>query len=349
MSFAIVSRKLTEIKPAYLLCRQPAETDQATSGNIEDGCSESSEVDWSWVEKVECLRASESRVAKGGERAELETGSTPASPTNENTGRKRDCERRETVASRSVAMSVTATAKSVVGVSLCPSLGSTLLDNQNYSNSCRQHHRQRNDDSNNNDYNDETITRCNATNEAVDRENRDHGTTITTATATIITGSVTANSWIRASMRRLRHLRLPDGTQRDGGNDTVNNNRRAVAVSAPNSLPDIALIAPEVLAAQTNGSGTSDPRPSSAPARNAVVTISASTAPPRRTGRQLAGRSRGARNQETSSRQGSLGSTTTVSDITALGSTTCSSSFDGGSISLTPSTTISPQRAASRR
>ncbi|XP_020300581.1 uncharacterized protein LOC109864096 isoform X2 [Pseudomyrmex gracilis] len=334
------------------LMRQPAETDQATSGNIEDGCSESSEVDWSWVEEVECPRASESLVANGGERAEREEERS-ASPTDENTGRKRDCEHRETVVSRSVAMSVTATAKSLVDVSLCSPLGNALLDNQNYSNSCRQHRRLRNDNSNNNDDNDdeETITRCNATNETVDRENRDHGTAVTTTTATIITSSVTANSWMRASMRRLRHLRLPDGTQRDGSNDTTNNNRRTAPVSAPNSLPDIALIAPEVLAAQTNSSGTSGPllRPSSAPARNTVITISAGTTTPRRTGRQLAGRLRGARNQEASSRQGSLGSTTTVSDITASGTTTCSSSFDGGSISPTFSTTISPRRAASRR
>uniref|UniRef100_A0A6V7M2F4 Transporter n=1 Tax=Bracon brevicornis TaxID=1563983 RepID=A0A6V7M2F4_9HYME len=68
-------------------------------------------------------------------------------------------------------------------------------------------------------------------------------------------------SWIRASMRRLRHLRLPE----------TDRNRRVVSTTmcrestGPNSLPDIASIAPEILAIHTNSSD-SGLRPSSAPA-----------------------------------------------------------------------------------
>lgn len=58
-----------------------------------------------------------------------------------------------------------------------------------------------------------------------------------------------STSWLRASMRRLRHLRMPEAPESP--------------VAAPVSLPDIALVAPEILAAQTNGTSL---RPSSAPA-----------------------------------------------------------------------------------
>ncbi|XP_067212296.1 uncharacterized protein bdg isoform X2 [Linepithema humile] len=325
------------------LTRQTPEIESATA--TEDGCSDGSEVDWSWLEEVDGLRAAEPFTTVGGERDEP-GGRRSASPTNGNTGRRRARDHHETEATRSVAMSVTVTAKPLaVGDSRWPSSGGALLDRQNNNNSRR--HRQRcNGDNNNNDdgdEDDEATARCNATNEAVDRENHDVSTT------TITTGSVaaTANSWMRASMRRLRHLRLPEGTQRRGNELT---NRRAAIVSAPNSLPDIALIAPEILAAQTNGgnSGTLL-RPASAPARNATA---AGVATPRRTGRQFAGggRSRGARSREASSRQGSLGSTTTVSDTTvASGITTCSSSFGGASTSPPSSTATSPQRATSRR
>ncbi|XP_070170199.1 uncharacterized protein [Polyergus mexicanus] len=334
------------------LTRQSPEAESATS--VEDGCSEGSEVDWSWLEEVECLRAAES-LAIGGER-DGEQGGDASSPTDESAGRRRACYGRETAATRSAAMSVTATAKSLaVGGSRWPSPGGALLDCQNNNNNIgRRSGRHRNVNNNNDDDedNDDEAARCNATNEAVDRENR-YGTTTTTTTTTTtsipIAGSIaaTANSWMRASMRRLRHLRLPEGTQRGAGEPA---NRRAASVSAPNSLPDIALIAPEILAAQTNG-GTSSTllRPSSAPARNAAIAAAAGVATPRRTGRQFTGggRSRGARNRETaSSRQGSLGSTTTTSDITASGNTTCSS---GASTSPASSTATTPQRIASRR
>ncbi|XP_063990631.1 sodium-dependent transporter bedraggled isoform X2 [Diachasmimorpha longicaudata] len=78
-----------------------------------------------------------------------------------------------------------------------------------------------------------------------------------------------ANSWVRASMRRLRHLRLPEADRaRRPPPQSINNDstiESSVVISAPNSLPDIALIAPEILAAQTNGSAGGVLRPSSAP------------------------------------------------------------------------------------
>ncbi|XP_011057894.1 PREDICTED: uncharacterized protein LOC105148089 [Acromyrmex echinatior] len=308
------------------LTRQPPEVESAIKPS-EDVCSEGSEVDWSWLEEVEYLRAAES-LAIAGERNE-QGGRVNAVPTNGSAGRRRASEHRETTMGRSVAMSVTATAKSLAGGgSRWPSSsGALLLDRQNNNNNNRRssgrHRRYRNGNNNNNDDDDDeaaaAAARCNATNEAVDRENRDC----------------------------LRHLRLPEGTQRAnvGGNEPAN--RRAAIVSAPNSLPDIALIAPEILAAQTNGSSASGAllRPSSAPARNVIAGV----ATPRRTGRQFAGgRSQGSRNREVSSRQGSLGSTTTASDTTASGNTTCSSSFGGGSSSAPSSTATSPQRAAVR-
>ncbi|KAL0120689.1 hypothetical protein PUN28_008393 [Cardiocondyla obscurior] len=331
------------------LTRQPPEAESAT-GAAEDVCSEGSEVDWSWVEEVDYLRAAES-LAVAGEQEWRERGIPSKSGS---AGRRRACEPRETAAGRSVAMSVTAAAKSLAGGGSrwSSSGGALLLDRQTGSNNNRRsgggrHRRARGGSENGNDGeddDDEAARCCNATNEVADRDNRDAGATITGASAA---GSVVvaANSWMRASMRRLRHLRLPDGTQRPANGESAN--RRAAVVSAPNSLPDIALIAPEILAAQTNGSGTSGTllRPSSAPARNAA----AGATTPRRAGRQVTGRSRGARNREVSSRQGSLGSTTTASDTTASGNTTCSSSFGGGSSSTPSSTVTSPQRVASRR
>ncbi|XP_011631606.1 uncharacterized protein LOC105423533 isoform X2 [Pogonomyrmex barbatus] len=356
------------------LTRQSSEAESATDVT-EDVCSEGSEVDWSWLEEVDCLRAVES-FAAAGERGKQE-GWVNAIPTKSGSaGRRRACERHETATDRSAVMSVTATAKSLAnGGERWPSSGGALLLDQNSSNNRhngRQHRRHCNGNNNNNNDDDETAAaRCNATNEAVDRENRDSATTITTAAAATaatataaavaIVGSAaaTANSWMRASMRRLRHLRLPEGTQCD--NEPAN--RHPIPVSAPNSLPDIALIAPEILAAQTNGSDTSGTllRPSSAPARNVITGIASASATtttittttttvaatPRRAGRQFAGgRSRGVRSREASSRQGSFGSSTTVSDIT--GNTTCSSSFGCMSSSSPSSTTVSPQRVTRR-
>lgn len=338
-----------KINPAFP-CRRTPEIESATA--TEDGCSDGSEVDWSWLEEVDCLRAAEPFTAVGGERDEP-GGRRSVSPTNGNTGRRRARDHHETEATRSVAMSVTVTAKPLaVGDSRWPSDGGALLERQNNNNNSRRN--RRNGDSNNNNSeeddsgggggggeDDEAAARCNATNEAVDRGNRE-------IVAATVTGSVAAaaNSWMRASMRRLRHLRMPEGTLRRGNESA---NRRAAIVSAPNSLPDIALIAPEILAAQTNGgnSGTLL-RPASAPARNATA---AGVATPRRTGRQVSGggRSRGARSREASSRQSSLGSTTTASDTTAASGITTCSSFGGASSSPPSSTTTSPQRMTSRR
>ncbi|XP_036139832.1 uncharacterized protein LOC105836629 isoform X2 [Monomorium pharaonis] len=368
------------------LTRQPAEADAESASNpasSEDVCSEGSEVDWSWLEEVEYLRTAE-HVEHGEQQGGKVSGGTPTKAGS--AGRRRGCERRETVAAgRSVAMSVAATAKSLAsggGHGHPPRWppsggGALLLDRQNSNNGAggggggrRRRHRTGNDNNNDGEDDDDDdddddkdeAARCNATNEAVDRENRDSGGTTATATAAMVTA---ANSWMRASMRRLRHLRLPDGGnhhhhhhhrhhhqpyRESAAAAAPATNRRA---AAPNSLPDIALIAPEILAAQTNGSGTSGTlllRPSSAPARNAAIAGAGAGAatPPRRAGRQFAGgRSRGTRNREASSRQSSLGSTTTTTATSTDTNTTCSSSFTGGGASS--SAPSSPQRAAPRR
>ncbi|XP_066586434.1 sodium-dependent transporter bedraggled isoform X2 [Prorops nasuta] len=145
----------------------------------------------------------------------------------------------------------------------------------------------------------------------------------------------TASSWVRASMRRLRHLRLPEAVN---NNRQESANQRVALTSAPNSLPDIALIAPEILAAQTNGTSVSL-RPSSAPVRQ----TGSGQGTPRR-GRQTS-RNRQNRNHE-ESRQSSLVSSTTVSDTTATSgtNTTCSSSFAAPSNSPNSSNPASPRR-----
>ncbi|XP_076178672.1 sodium-dependent transporter bedraggled isoform X2 [Ptiloglossa arizonensis] len=284
----------------------------------EDGCSECSEVDWSWLEEVECPRPTESSLAPVvvdavQENTEQHRGGSP-SPTSENARRRRGCEHRATDAGCSAAMSVSGTAKSLVVGGSRWSTSDPLPD--------------RNEDTEHDE-----AARCNASNEAVGRETRDNAATV-------------VNSWVRASMRRLRHLRLPEGTERQRSADS--SNRRGAIVSAPNSLPDIALIAPEILAAQTNGTSGTLLRPSSAPVRNA--NSSNHVVPPRRGGRQFRGsRSQATRSREVSSRQSSVLSTTTGSDTTTSGITTCSSSFGGASTSPPSSTVTSPQRIASRR
>ncbi|XP_076635435.1 sodium-dependent transporter bedraggled-like isoform X2 [Colletes latitarsis] len=280
----------------------------------EDGCSECSEVDWSWLEEVECPRPTESSSAPVAVDAVQETTEQhrggSASPTSESARRRRGCEHRATDAGCSAAMSVSGTAKSLVVGGSRWSTSDPLPDR-------------------NEDTDQDEATRCNAANESVGREN---ATTV-------------VNSWVRASMRRLRHLRLPEGIERQRSGDA--NNRRGAIVSAPNSLPDIALIAPEILAAQTNGTSGTLLRPSSAPVRNVN---SSNAVPPRRGGRQFRGsRSQATRSRDVSSRQSSVLSTTTGSDTTTSGTTTCSSSFGGASTSPPSSTVTSPQRIASRR
>ncbi|XP_018358189.1 PREDICTED: transcription initiation factor TFIID subunit 1-like [Trachymyrmex cornetzi] len=162
------------------LTRQPPEVESAMKPS-EDVCSEGSEVDWSWLEEVEYLRAAES-LATAGERERGEQGGrVSAVPTNGSAGRRRASEHRGTAMGRSVAMSVTATAKSLAGGGSRwpPSSGALLLDRQNNNSNNRRNsgrHRQyRNGNNNNNDDDDDeaAAARCNATNEAVDRENRD--------------------------------------------------------------------------------------------------------------------------------------------------------------------------------
>lgn len=295
-----------------IVCSCSTEEGLETNGeDQEDGCSECSEVDWSWLEEVECPRATESLAPGVVDAVQENTEGGNASPTSENARRRRGREHRATEAGCSAAMSVSGTVKSlVVG-------GSRWLTSDPPS------------DCNGNNQ-DENV-RCNASNETIDRETRDNPTLV--------------NSWVRASMRRLRHLRLPEETERQRNIDL--NSCHGTVVSAPNSLPDIALIAPEILAAQTNGTSGTLLRPSSAPVRNSN---NSNVVPSRRGGRQFrASRSQRTRSRDITSRQSSVLSSTTGSDTTASGITTCSSSFGGASTSPPSSTATSPQRIASRR
>ncbi|XP_076379577.1 sodium-dependent transporter bedraggled isoform X2 [Megalopta genalis] len=307
--------------------------------NPQDGCSECSEVDWSWLEEVECPRAADpsSTLVAVQENAEHHRGGS-ASPTRETARRKRGCEHRATDAGCSAAMSVSGTAKCPVVVG---DLGWSITSSDQLPTDPAVAEI---------DHRDEA-PRCNASS-ATSNATSNETVRDSNNPATLV------NSWLRASMRRLRHLRLPDGFERQhGGSDS--SNRRGFGVnttasesaiasvvstatgSAPNSLPDIALIAPEILAAQTNGTSGTLLRPSSAPVRNAN---SSSAVALRRGGRQLGGSrlQAGRDSREPSSRQSSVLSTTS-------GTTTCSSSFGDASTNPPSSTVTSPQRVASRR
>ncbi|XP_046602174.1 sodium-dependent transporter bedraggled [Neodiprion lecontei] len=132
-------------------------------------------------------------------------------------------------------------------------------------------------------------------------------------------------SWVRASMRRLRHLRLPEAAEIRPG------------PSGPNSLPDIALVAPDILAAQTNASSVSL-RPASAPTPRLVGPNSA--APGR--GGLPGGRSRGRAGNP--ARRDSLQSGATASD------TSCSTSSAASTVTSPASSPAgTPQHAGSVR
>ncbi|XP_046752240.1 sodium-dependent transporter bedraggled isoform X4 [Diprion similis] len=132
-------------------------------------------------------------------------------------------------------------------------------------------------------------------------------------------------SWVRASMRRLRHLRLPEAAELRPG------------PSGPNSLPDIALVAPDVLAAQTNAASASL-RPASAPTPRLVGPNSA--APGR--GGLPGGRSRGRAGNP--ARRDSLQSGATASD------TSCSTSSATSTVTSPASSPAgTPQHAGSVR
>ncbi|KAG7201968.1 hypothetical protein KM043_004668 [Ampulex compressa] len=272
-----------------------------------DGGSECSEVDWSWLEEVECLRATDSApTVAANERAQREER---RSPTNESARYRRADDSHAGGPTCSPTMSVSGTTKSLA-----------TADGRGWPRTEAPESSLGNEDA----------PRRETCDQSAASENRED--------------AILSNSWVRASMRRLRHLRLPEGADRQRTAEPTN--RRAAVISAPNSLPDIALIAPEILAAQTNGTSTLL-RPSSAPIRN---TSNLHVVPPRRGGRQFAGgRSRRNGNREVSSRQNSVVSTTTISDTTLSGTTTCSSSFGGASTSLPSSTATSPQRNTSRR
>ncbi|XP_015599859.1 uncharacterized protein LOC107269926 isoform X2 [Cephus cinctus] len=257
-----------------------------------DYSSECSEVDWSWVEEVEC--STDSRRAENEEEEEGQEGD-PTTMSATEARRMRDATVRAGDSNRSVAMSVAATGKSLPSGSPGPPASLSMTTTTTTSTNV----------------NSANNSNCNS-------------------------GAANGNSWVRASMRRLRHLRLPEA-ERD--ERTRNFEDTALTISAPNSLPDIALIAPEILAAQTNG--TSVPlRPSSAPAPSRNVG-NGSVASPRR-GRRPTSRSRG---RSQGSRRSSV-SRATASD------TTCSSS-SGSPTGTSPasSATTTPQHAngSSRR
>lgn len=134
-------------------------------------------------------------------------------------------------------------------------------------------------------------------------------------------------------MRRLRQLRLLD-------NSTNENNS---SNSAPNSLPDIALIAPEILAAQTNDTTGGLLRPSSAPtpvrpggANVATNTPTAASNSPRR-GRRSTGASRQQQpsQQQQRQQQEPVTTTTTPARAATISSADSTSTFtSGGSVPI---------------
>ncbi|XP_015188524.1 PREDICTED: uncharacterized protein LOC107072804 isoform X2 [Polistes dominula] len=246
--------------------------DEESTIRSEEACSDCSEVDWSWLEEVENLRASGTSKHGAGspanERFELVGRNTSSSVTEKSTERRRETEDRLEETSRSAAMSV-------VTVSSTTATTKSLIDN---------HSRSDNVDNQNNNNNNNIFVNINGTNDEIETESRYNDTNNDLESNTNSNNNNNnnnnsnsnsnsnrvTNSWIRASMRRLRHLRLPEGTveHRQQRNVEPTTNRRSAIVSAPNSLPDIALVAPEILAAQTNGTSGHHLRPSSAPAVN---------------------------------------------------------------------------------
>ncbi|XP_043681208.1 sodium-dependent transporter bedraggled isoform X2 [Vespula pensylvanica] len=230
--------------------------DEESTIRSEEACSECSEVDWSWLEEVESLRASETSGHGAGSAANerFELVGRNASPVNEKTERKRDTEDRFEEASRSAAMSVTA------------STGKSLVDSLSRSDNVDRQNNNNNSNNSNNNSSNNGIYVGSANNDDIETELRFDSSNELESNNNNVGNNRVTNSWVRASMRRLRHLRLPEGTLEHRQRNVEPTNRRTAIVSAPNSLPDIALIAPEILAAQTNGTSGHHLRPSSAPA-----------------------------------------------------------------------------------
>ncbi|XP_034944625.1 uncharacterized protein bdg [Chelonus insularis] len=206
--------------------------------------SECSEVDWSWVEELERQRSSTSRPKLSTSEYAPTTAVTGTSSSNARLAfstsepkgpSMRSLRPSDRLSNGSVAMSVDVTGKPVA---------STLSQN----------------DFNHSD--DTSTTTTTFETASMHSEGTSHSTNCDSNNAVV---NSPASSWMRSSMRRLRHLRLPEAqrTRRSSANIESDSLR---PVSAPNSLPDIALIAPEVLAAHTNSSNSETVlRPSSAP------------------------------------------------------------------------------------
>ncbi|XP_044008403.1 uncharacterized protein LOC122852579 isoform X1 [Aphidius gifuensis] len=265
--------------------------------------SECSEVDWSWVEELEHQRSSVQRstsdylphnnsptvinqASKPSELSQFSLASTttfttspavkstsnnndntttlPPPPTTSTTTatttintqnnnnnqevRMRSPSQFKTQTNASIVMSVDETVKSL-STYTTPSINTSdniNLQNNNYSNN------------NNEESNISSMTTTTTTIDTSSIQNEQ----LQCLNTQNITSTPGTSSWIRASMRRLRHLRLPD-------TELLQNQ-----VTQQNSLPDIALIAPEILAAHTNGTTTTTIlRPSSAPIVRNTTTI----------------------------------------------------------------------------
>lgn len=172
--------------------------------------------------------------------------------------------------------------------------------------------------------------------------NEDYGSSVVCDVSGNVQNSP-ANSWVRASMRRLRHLRLPETDRLRRAPPLISTSSTTGSptrpISAPNSLPDIALIAPEILAAHTNGTATGTVlRPSSAP----VVRNSNSAAVTPRRGRRN-GRSRTPGSGERNRRQSNT-SRSSSRDNSISGSASASASVSPASRSPQHQTTPSNSR-----
>ncbi|XP_016839751.3 uncharacterized protein LOC100123368 isoform X2 [Nasonia vitripennis] len=295
------------------------------SGSSSSAASSCSEVDWSWVEEVEpeCGRRSTTAAHQHQQSSNAEEPSAAAaaaaiggnSPTCSTGGarmRSRQSASRDQQAS--VAMSVAAAGKTSDERRELPS--DNRADNVHHQSRITEAQLLRSST-----VEDPCVVDLARINAAPANDSTSNGGTL---------------PWLRASMRRLRQLRLP-GTQ-----DT----------SQPNSLPDIALIAPEILAAQTNDTTGGLLRPSSAPApvRSGTASATAAAAPPSSNNAQLASSPRRGRRCQ---QQRSTSSNTRSASSGAESTSTCASSAGSGagmssSASSASSTNPSPQHQANR-
>ncbi|CAB0039898.1 unnamed protein product [Trichogramma brassicae] len=205
------------------------------------------------------------------------------------TGRSSDSSNSSSNSGGSVAMSIAAS--SVQAKSADPSRVTTATTNRsrlvasagtlvhNSNNHHHHRHQRRRSSSNNNAHDDNNSSAVldftsSQDPEAIRLHNRNERSVPLLCycyhTTKIVSGGGGTLPWLRASMRRLRQLRIP-GTGSAANNNSSNNGHaasNAIDSNGPNSLPDIALIAPEILAAQTNDTTGGLLRPSSAPAPN---------------------------------------------------------------------------------